>query len=124
MGKSHATSVVRSGDGVRGICSCKQKQPQPVPTRQEAEDWCFKHEEQVRRAQADPGKKLSEPAYLEHLRKMAADTSQSARNRSLWAQLAEEQARRMKTGAAGPRGGIPQSPNAKYNTGVATEPLW
>lgn len=121
MGR-HNTQVKRSGEGVIGTCSCRHKQLEPVATKQEAEDWIFHHLEQVVRAQADPGKQLSGPLYLAHLRAMAASPAASKSDRALWSQLADEHERRLTSPP--PRGDLPQSPNAKYNTGVETDPLW
>jgi len=119
----HETFIVRSGEGLIGKCSCKQRQTKPVLTEKEAEDWGIHHLQQVARAQADPGHHLSERAYLAHLEKMATEAP-TKRDRELWERLAEEHRRRMKSGAAGPKGDLPMSPNAKYNTGVETEPLF
>lgn len=121
---THETFIVRSGEGVLGKCSCKQRQAKPVETRQLAEDWCMWHMEQVARAQADPGKHLSGPYYLAYLQEKAANLTLPERERALWQQLADEHERRVR--APAPKGvpGLPKSPNAQHNTGVETEPLW
>jgi len=120
----HDTQVKRSGEGVVGTCSCRQRQVKPVMNRQEAEDWCRWHLDQVARAQADPGKHLTGTHYLAYLQERASDPDVPPRDRRLFAQLADEQERRMR--APTPKGvpGLPASANRAYNTGVDTEPLF
>lgn len=121
----HVTAIRRSGEGVIGVCTtCGDRQKDPQPDRARAEDWVMMHETQVRLAQADPGARLTDRKYLEYLQERAADPNEPPRQRELWRALAEEHGKRMRAGAAGPRGDRPQSTNAKYNTGVETEPLW
>lgn len=120
----HDTQLKRSGEGVVGTCSCRQRQAKPVMNRQEAEDWCRWHLEQVARAQADPGKHLSGPKYLAYLLEKADDPAVSKSDRRLFRQLADEHEKRSREPA--PKGvpGLPKSPNTAFNTGVETEPLF
>lgn len=108
----HDTEVRRSGEGVVGVCSCRVRQTTPVMTRKEAEDWCDRHLRQVARAQANPGRHLSDAGYVEYLREMAADPTRAKRDRDLFAQLADEQERRLRANSG------------KYDTGVETDPLF
>jgi len=108
----HDTEVRRSGEGVIGVCSCRSRQTVPVFNRQEAEDWCDQHLRQVLRAQADPGRHLTGAKYAEYLRDKADDTTLNRRDRALFAQLADEQERRLRAEAG------------KYDTGVETEPMF
>jgi hypothetical protein len=120
--REHTTRVKRSGEGVIGTCSCRQKQRTPVPTVQEAEDWIEAHLREVIRTQARLAKPMTPPAYLAYLREMEADTTRSAAERALWRQLAEEHERRAPVVVE--KGDLRPSPNVKYNTGVETEPLF
>lgn len=121
---THEPVVKRMGDGVHGVCTCKHQQLPPVMTLQAAEDWCRHHLEQVRLAQADPGKQLSPQKYLEYLREMEGNADLPADQREGWRKLADEQERRVRLTVQPKMKGVPGSPNVKYDTGVETEPLF
>lgn len=92
---SHTTKIERSGGGLIASCSCRQRTTQPVESRQAAEDWIHKHEQEVRKAQAGQ-RPLSDRLYLEHLRTQERDAPTAAEKR-LWKQLADEFEPRVRT---------------------------
>lgn len=96
-----------------GVCSCRTRQLEPQRSKQEAEDWCRKHLDQVRLALVDPAKKLDDKAYLAYLQECATDTRRSVGEREQWRALAEEAERRL--------GRMKKRP---YDTGVETAALF
>jgi ABC-type nitrate/sulfonate/bicarbonate transport system substrate-binding protein len=120
----HQTQILKSGSGLIGVCSCKQRKMSPVSTRQEAEDWCRNHLAEAARAAAALQKPLTPAAYLEYLQECADDTERSPEERAQWQQLANEQERRIRLAVQPKMKGVPVSPNAKYDTGVETEPMF
>lgn len=113
MSKRHDTRVVRVGeDRVRGQCSCRQRQMQPVATRQEADDWIDGHLREVTKAQAALQKGLNDRQYLAYLRECSEDLLRSPEERELWGRLADEFEPRVK------------GQKKSYDTGVETEPLF
>lgn len=91
----HAAKVVRSGEGVRGVCSCKMKQPQVVKTKQEAEDWILGHEAQVRRARAGAEPVPTTSTVVKMYKANMENTTLAAKEREQWKQLYDEVATRM-----------------------------
>lgn len=86
---AHRIEIKRSGEGVVGTCACRARQAQPVPSRQEAEDWGMKHLDLVQRARAGEPR-LTDRKYLEYLDEQAANTSLPRHERDQWQQLADE----------------------------------
>lgn len=109
---SHEAKVMRSGDGLIGVCSCRKRQLEPVPTREEAEDWITEHTMEVVRIQTMLAKPLSPVKYLAWLEECAADLGRSEQEREQWQMLATEYGARVK------------GKKSSYDTGVETAPLW
>lgn len=85
---AHTTKIERSTEGLIASCSCRMRTTRPVSSRQEAEDWIRKHEDEVRKAQAGT-KPLTDARYLEYLREQER-TAATASLREQWKRLADE----------------------------------
>jgi hypothetical protein len=86
---NHKTKYVRYGDEFRAECSCRQNSK--LGTRQEAEDWLFKHREQVQRARAHLRHRIpSITQQYNYYRQQEQNPHQGESDRRLWKQLADE----------------------------------
>ena len=86
---NHKTKYKSYGNEYRAECSCRQNSG--LGTRQEAEDWIFKHHQQVQRARTHlRGNNPSLSNQYNYYRRQEQDPNVSESDRVLWKQLADE----------------------------------
>ena len=85
---NHKSKYKRYGDEYRAECSCKQNSK--LGSRQEAEDWIYKHHEQVQRARVHLMGTPSLTNQYNYYRRQEQDPRTSESDRALWKQLADE----------------------------------
>ena len=81
---NHKSKYKRYGDEYRAECSCRQNSK--LGSRQEAEDWIYKHHEQVQRARVHLHGTPSLTNQYRYYRRQEQDPRISENDRALWKQ--------------------------------------
>lgn len=94
----HKIKVVRYGEDeyITRCEGCGWKHPGSTTNRQEAEDWIAVHEKQIERIRTHLGTKTpSLKSERDHYLDKSVDPYETAENRAIWKQLADELSTRL-----------------------------
>lgn len=93
---NHRLTIRHLDHQYRAVCECRATST--YGTRQEAEDWGIKHLEQIQKVRAHlRGRTPSLATQLAWFNEQADNPNNSARDRELWRQLADELEHRIRS---------------------------